>query len=75
VEKAIEHYEQALSIAREVGDRRVESYSLNNLGLAYHTLEQDEKARKMWGQALHAFEDIKSPHAETVRQRLDSLDK
>jgi tetratricopeptide (TPR) repeat protein len=33
--KAIEFYEQALAIAREIGDRRNEGAWLGNLGLAY----------------------------------------
>jgi tetratricopeptide (TPR) repeat protein len=34
VEKAIEQYEQALAIAREIGDRQSEGSWLGNLGSA-----------------------------------------
>ena len=33
-EQAIEYYEQALAISREIGDRRGEGIHLNNLGEA-----------------------------------------
>jgi tetratricopeptide (TPR) repeat protein len=42
VEQAVEHYQRALSIAREVGDRRVEGYALGYLGRAHVTLGQME---------------------------------
>ena len=35
MKKAIEYYEQALKIAREIGDRRNEGNWLGNMGLAY----------------------------------------
>ena len=35
VDQAIEHYQQALVIAREIGDRRGEGNRLGNLGIAY----------------------------------------
>ena len=36
--QAIEYYEQALAIAREIGDRRGEGSALGNLGIAYADL-------------------------------------
>lgn len=65
--KAIEYYEQALSISREIGDRRGEGADLGNLGLAYSDLGEVEQARTCWQQSLAIFEQIQSPHAETVR--------
>ncbi|NIN29083.1 MAG: tetratricopeptide repeat protein, partial [Hydrogenophaga sp.] len=35
VGRAIEYYEQALAIAREIGDRRGEAFHCWNLGLLY----------------------------------------
>ena len=43
-EKAIEHYQQALAIARETGNRGREGAWLGNLGNSYRILGQTEKA-------------------------------
>jgi tetratricopeptide (TPR) repeat protein len=58
MEKAIEHYEQALVIAREIGDRRGEGADLGNLGNAYRALGQVDKASEYYEQALVIFCDI-----------------
>jgi tetratricopeptide (TPR) repeat protein len=52
VEKAIEQYEQALAIAREIGDRQGEGSVLGALGNAYSDLGQVEKANEQYEQAL-----------------------
>ncbi|MDW8328276.1 MAG: tetratricopeptide repeat protein, partial [Anaerolineales bacterium] len=46
------HYEQALAIRREVGDRRGEAATLNNIAGVYHALGQREKALTSYEQAL-----------------------
>jgi tetratricopeptide (TPR) repeat protein len=58
VQRAIEFYEQALSIAREIGDRHNEGASLGNLGLAYSNLGQVEQAIEYYQQALSIAQDI-----------------
>ena len=50
--KAIEYYEQALKISREIGDRRGEGNHLGNLGLAYSDLGEPRKAIEYYEQAL-----------------------
>ncbi len=50
--KAIEYYEQALAIAREVGNRSSEGIALNNVGLAMANLSQYTKAIEYYEQAL-----------------------
>ncbi len=52
VERAIEHHEQALVIAREMGYRRMEGATLGNLGLAYAALGQVERAIEHYEEAL-----------------------
>ena len=42
--RAIELYEQALVIAREIGDRRGEGNALGNLGIAYAALGEPRRA-------------------------------
>ncbi len=74
VEKAIEYYQQALSIDQEIGYRQGEGADLGSLGLAYRDLGQVEKARKYLEEALMIFEAIKSPNADLVRGWLDALD-
>jgi tetratricopeptide (TPR) repeat protein len=58
VEKAIEHYDQALVIAREIGDRRNEGNWLGNIGSAYYQLGQVEKAIEHYDQALVIAREI-----------------
>ena len=56
--KAIEYYEQALAIAREIGDRRGEGASLGNLGRAYADLGDARKAIEYYEQALAIAREI-----------------
>ena len=58
VDKAIEYHEQALVIAREIGDRRGEGSRLGNLGSAYYHLGQVEKAIEYYEQALVIAREI-----------------
>jgi tetratricopeptide (TPR) repeat protein len=68
--KAIEFYDQALQISREIGDRRGEGNHLGNLGLAYYKLGQRDKAIGYTKSALEIFEQIESPYAEQARKTL-----
>ena len=74
MEKAIEYYEQALEISREIGHRRGEGSDLGNLGLAYRDLGQVEKAVDYLKQSLAIFEEIKSPNTEWARQLLSDIE-
>ena len=51
-QKAIEHYQQALAIARETGNRGDEGAWLGRLGGSYATLGQTQKAIEYYQQAL-----------------------
>ncbi|HAZ49104.1 MAG TPA: hypothetical protein DCZ55_32820, partial [Cyanobacteria bacterium UBA11371] len=42
--KALEFYQQALAISREVGDRAGEGVTLSSIGLVYGSLGQYPKA-------------------------------
>jgi tetratricopeptide (TPR) repeat protein len=68
--KAIDFYDQALQISREIGDRRGEGNRLFNMSLSLHALGQNEKAVSLARSALAIFEEIESPSAETVRKTL-----
>ena len=56
--KAIEYYEQALKISREIGDRRGEGNDLGNLGIAYSDLGEPRKAIEYYEQALKIAKEI-----------------
>ncbi|MCD4809684.1 MAG: tetratricopeptide repeat protein [Methanosarcinales archaeon] len=58
VEKAIDYYEQALVIAKEIGDRRGERNCLGNLGNTYSNLGQVKKAIDYYEQALVIAKEI-----------------
>jgi tetratricopeptide (TPR) repeat protein len=58
VEKAIEQYEQALAIAREIGDRQNEGSWLGNLGSAYFNLKQYERADEFYRQQQKICQEI-----------------
>ena len=68
--KAIEFYEKHLVIAREIGDRRGEGTALFNLSLSLDNLGQRTKAIDVARSALNIYEQIESPYAERVRQKL-----
>jgi tetratricopeptide (TPR) repeat protein len=75
VRKAIGYLEQALEIAREIGDRRGEGNHLANMGQAYKRLGDVARARELWEEALRIFEEIEDPRAEWVRRWLGELEK
>lgn len=58
MEKAIGHYEQALVILREIGDRRGEGVVLGNLGVAHADLGEVEKAIRSYEQGLVIAREI-----------------
>ena len=58
VARAIEFYQQALDIAREIGDRRGEGNHLGNLGLAYSALGEMARAIEYYQQALDIAREI-----------------
>jgi len=56
--KAIEHYQQSLDIAREIGDRGGEGNSLGNLGGCYYSLGDYPKAIEHHQQSLDISREI-----------------
>ncbi|MBW2637871.1 MAG: tetratricopeptide repeat protein, partial [Deltaproteobacteria bacterium] len=66
VEKAIEYYEQALVISKEIGDRQGEGNHLGNLGNAYINLGQVEKAIEYYEQALVISKEIGDRQGEGI---------
>ncbi|MCB0168635.1 MAG: tetratricopeptide repeat protein [Anaerolineae bacterium] len=65
VDKAFEHYQQALVIDRKIGDRHSEGIDLGNLGSVYHNLAQVDKAIEYYGQALVVAREIGNRRGES----------
>jgi tetratricopeptide (TPR) repeat protein len=57
-DKAIEYYERALGISREIEDKVGEGNAIGNLGIAYSNLGQVEKAVEYYEQALVISKEI-----------------
>jgi len=66
-EPAIKLYEQALTIAREIGDRQGEGTNLSSLGLAYRDLGQVERAIQILEEALAIAREIGDRRGEGSR--------
>ena len=68
--RAIDFYEQALTIAREIGDRRGEGYALWNSSPALDKLGDRAEAVARAEAALQILEMIEDPNAAKVRIQL-----
>jgi CHAT domain-containing protein/tetratricopeptide (TPR) repeat protein len=64
LEKAARAYGAAVEKWREVGDRRWEGQTQNNLGNIYWSLSQNEKALESFEQALAIMRDTKNRNGE-----------
>jgi len=61
---AVKKYEEALSLWRAIGDRRSEAITLNNIGLVYYSLGDNQKALGFHNrERLHQSLDYKTPEA------------
>ncbi len=57
-QKALEHYQQALVIFREINDQRGESAVIYNIGLVYENLYQYQKSSDHYQQALAIYQNL-----------------
>ncbi|MEV6239640.1 BTAD domain-containing putative transcriptional regulator [Lentzea sp. NPDC051838] len=69
--QAVEHYESALALYRDLGERYYEADTLIHLGDAQH--EAGDDARASWQGALDILDELGSTDADPVRARLDRL--
>ena len=69
-QKALECYKARLAIAEILKDRKSEGISLFNMSISFRALGQREKSVSLAKSALAIFEQIDSPSAENVRQKL-----
>jgi tetratricopeptide (TPR) repeat protein len=65
--RAIELHEQALAIAREIGDRQGESANLGSLGLCYSTLGETRRAIELHEQALAINQEIGNRQGKSIK--------
>jgi tetratricopeptide (TPR) repeat protein len=70
--RAIAHFETALAMCREHGDRYSEAEILTHVGDARHTAGGLPRARHAWQQALDIYDDLRHPGADKVRAKLAS---
>ena len=65
-QEALQYYQQALAIYREVGDRGGEGTTLNNLGRVYHALGKKQEALQYYQQALELHKKVENPYMEGI---------
>jgi tetratricopeptide (TPR) repeat protein len=70
IREAIDYFKQSLAVNRMIGNLRGEGADLFNLGLAYADLGEIEMAIDYAKSAQIIFQQIESPHAESVRKWL-----
>jgi len=64
--KALEHYNQALPLSRQVGDKSGEATTLNNLGLVYDALGDKQQALDFYQQALPLRRQVGDRSGESI---------
>jgi tetratricopeptide (TPR) repeat protein len=72
--RAVTHFEHALGLCRDYGDRATEGEILTHLGDARHAAGELPQARQAWQQALATYNDIRHPGSEQVRAKLASCE-
>jgi len=65
-EEALDHYQEALDIHREVGNRTGEGTSLNNIGLVYYEQGRYEEALDHYQQALEVARTVDNRTGEGI---------
>ena len=74
-DQAREHHAQALSLARQLKDRRGEAEALWRLGdIAADTAER-AKAAELWRSALKIYEQLGVLIADTVRAAISQIEE
>ncbi|MGK7872149.1 MAG: tetratricopeptide repeat protein [Xenococcaceae cyanobacterium] len=58
-QKALEFYNQALPILREVGDRPGEAITLSNIGFVYRNTNQPTQAITTWKQSVEITLEVR----------------
>lgn len=69
--QAVSHFEAALGLCREHGDRTQEAEILSHVGDARSAAGDLPQARDAWQQALAIYDEIQHPSADKVRSKLN----
>ena len=64
--RALEYYEQALPMHREVGSRAMEATTLNNIGAVYDALGERRRALETYEQALPISHEVGDRQQESI---------
>lgn len=70
---AIEHYERALAVYRELGARYGQAQTLDNLAGAYEAKGDLATAAERWQQAFQLFKEVGAPEMERIWSKLDRV--
>jgi len=73
--QAIDCYQQALTLMRDLGNHYEEATAFSRLGDSQDAAGNPEAARTAWRHALTIFIDLDHPDADTVRVKLHDLDQ
>ena len=68
IDKAIHHYQKALDINREIGDRNVEAYILTNLGNCLTAIRETARAIDRYEHALAIYREVGNRNGEAAVQ-------
>lgn len=74
--QALDHYQQALTLFRTLGNTYLIADTLDNLGHPHAALGQHERARTVWREALELYrEQGRDTDAQRVQQHVHYLDR
>ncbi len=65
-QKALDYFNQALSLSRQLGDQGGEAIILNNIGAVYNDLGEKHKALDYFNQALSLARQLKDKTLEAI---------
>ena len=68
--RAVQCYERASTMFRDMGDRYHEAYTLVHLGDARNATESNGAATDAWRAALRILDELGHPDAVSVREKL-----
>jgi tetratricopeptide (TPR) repeat protein len=67
---AARYYEQALAIARDIGEPYEQGRAHTAMAHALHTLGQPDEAQQHYREALEIYQRLRAPEADAVNQQL-----
>ncbi|MBV9380722.1 MAG: tetratricopeptide repeat protein [Streptosporangiaceae bacterium] len=68
--QAVNYYQQALELNRQLGDHYTEADTLAHLGYAYESAAEPDAAQDAWRQAVAILDDLHHPDAAHVLAKL-----